>query len=51
MVPFPQCGRVEKELDRLHSQGVIETVQFVEWAVPIVSIVKGDVSLLFVCGL
>ena len=49
VVPFALRGRVEKELDRLQSQGVIEPVRFAEWAAPIVPIVKGDGSVR-ICG-
>ena len=49
IVSFALRGRVEKELDRLQSQGVIEPVRFAEWAVPIVPIVKGDGSVR-ICG-
>ena len=49
VVPFALRGRVEKELDRLQSQGVIEPVRFAEWAAPIVPNVKGDGSVR-ICG-
>ena len=49
VVPFALRGRVERELDRLQSQGVIEPVRFAEWAAPIVPIVKGDGSVR-ICG-
>ena len=38
------------ELDRLQSQGVIEPVQFVEWIVPLVPILKRNGSLSSICG-
>ena len=32
--------KVELELDHLHQQGIIEPVQFSEWAAPIVPVLK-----------
>ena len=48
-VPFALCGRVERELDRLHKSGVIEPVKFAEWAAPIVPVIKSDGSVR-ICG-
>ena len=39
----------EKELDRLHQQGIIEPVQFSDWAAPIVPILKQGGSVR-ICG-
>ena len=47
-VPYALRGRVERELDRLHGSGVIEPVEFAEWAAPIVPVI-GDGSVR-VCG-
>ena len=41
--------RVEAELERLQEQGIIEPVQFSEWAAPIVPVVKSDGSVR-ICG-
>ena len=41
-LPYALRGRVERELERLQSQGVIEPVQFSDWAAPVVPVVKGD---------
>ena len=41
--------KVEEELDRLVQEGVLELVQFAEWAAPIVPVVKPDKSVR-VCG-
>ena len=41
--------KVEAELDRLHQQGIIEPVQFLDWAAPIVPILKQDGSVR-ICG-
>jgi len=39
-VPHRLKAAVERELERLQEEGVIEPVQFLEWAAPIVPIVK-----------
>ena len=41
--------KVEEELVRLVQEGVLEPVQFAEWAAPIVPVVKPDKSVR-VCG-
>ena len=45
--PFPYTLRtkVEKELDRLQQQNVIEPVQFSDWAAPIVPVPKSNTSV------
>lgn len=41
---------VEKELDRLVSDGILEPVEFSEWASPIVLVLKSDKKSIRVCG-
>ena len=41
--------KVEVELERLHKQGIIEPVQFSDWAAPIASVLKPDGSVC-ICG-
>ena len=48
-VPYALRGKVEAELDRLQRQGVIEPVQFADWAAPIVPVVKLD-GTIRICG-
>ena len=48
-VPFALREKVEKELERLQQQGIIEPVQFSDWAAPIVPVVKSDGSVR-ICG-
>ena len=48
-VPYALKGKIEKELDRLVKQGVIEPISFSEWAAPIVPVLKKD-STVRICG-
>ena len=48
-VPYALRSKVEQELERLENAGVIEPVEFSEWAAPIVPVVKRDGSIR-VCG-
>ena len=48
-VPYILRERVEKEIDRLLNEGIIEPVQFSDWAAPIVPIVKDD-GRIRICG-
>lgn len=48
-VPYAMKEKIEKELKRLESQGILEKVEFSDWASPIVPVVKpnGDIRI---CG-
>ena len=48
-VPFALRERVEKELERLQKDGIIEPVAFSDWAAPVVPVVKHNGSLR-ICG-
>ena len=48
-VPFAIRQKVEEELDRLQSLGVIRPVQFSDWAAPIVPVMKKD-GRVRICG-
>ena len=49
-VPYALRARVEDELERLVELGVIEPVQFADWAAPIVPVLKSDKSSIRICG-
>ena len=42
-------SKVEEELERLEREGIIQPVQYVEWAAPIVPVLKADGKLLRIC--
>ena len=48
-VPYVMKVKVEEELERLVKQGILEPVEFAEWA-PIVPVVKSDKSSVRICG-
>ena len=48
-VAYAMKEKIEKELDRLMSLGILEPIQFSEWASPIVPVLKSDGSVR-VCG-
>ena len=49
-VPYAYRELVEKELDHLASEGILEPVEFSEWASPIVPVLKSDKKSVRVCG-
>ena len=48
-VPCTMRKKVDQELQRLEERGIIEPVEFSEWAAPIVPVVKEDESIR-ICG-
>ena len=45
-IPYALKAKVETDLDRLQSEGIISPVEFSEWAAPIVPVVKQDGKVL-----
>ena len=41
-VPYALRKKVEQELERLTKEGIIEPIQFADWAAPIVPVMKKD---------
>ena len=48
-VPYALREKVDKELDRLESLGIIEPLQYLEWAALIIAVFKTDQSICL-CG-
>ena len=49
-VPYAMRRLVEEELERLQKEGIIEPVQFADWAAPVVPVLKSDRKSLRLCG-
>lgn len=49
-VPYAMRGLVDKELERLAREGIIEPVPFSDWAAPIVPVLKSDKTSVRICG-
>ena len=49
-VPYLMKEKVEEELQRLTKEGILEPVEFVSWAAPIVPVLKSDKSSVRICG-
>ena len=49
-VPYALRKKVEQELERLTKEGIIEPIQFADWAAPIVPVMKKDGTSLRICG-
>jgi hypothetical protein len=48
-VPYVLQAKIERELERMQSENIIEAVKFSEWATPIVPVLKPDGSVR-ICG-
>ena len=49
-VPYAYRQRVEEELDRLVTVGVLEPIDSSDWAAPIVPVIKSDKKSVRICG-
>ena len=49
-VPYAMREKVEKELDRLVEEGTLKSVQYADWAAPIVPVLKKDGESVRICG-
>ena len=48
-MPYALRSKLDQELERLEKAGIIEPIQFSEWAAPVVPVVKRD-GAIRVCG-
>ena len=46
---YAMWERVEQEMDRLKHEGILQLVEFSDWATPIVPVLKNDGSV-HICG-
>lgn len=49
-IPYAMMTLVTKKLERLQEVGIIELVEFSDWAAPIVAVLKSDMSSVRICG-
>ena len=49
-VPYAMHIRIEEELERLTEEGIVEPIQFLEWAAPVVPVLKSDRESIRLCG-
>jgi hypothetical protein len=50
VVPYAMRDKVSAELDRLVQEGTLEPVEISDWAAPIVTLVKSDMTSVRICG-
>ena len=49
-LPYAMREKVEAEIDRLLSEGIIEPVEYADWAAPVVAVLKSDRKSVRLCG-
>ena len=49
-LPYVMRAKVEEEIDRLVSEGILEPVEYAEWAAPVVAVLKSDRKSVRLCG-
>ena len=48
-MPYAMRVKVEQELDHLVNEGILEQVQFADWAAPIVPVLKNEGQSVRIC--
>ena len=49
-LPYSMRAKVEEEIDRLVSEGILEPVEYADWAAPVVAVLKSDRKSIRLCG-
>jgi len=49
-VPYALRQKVEEELDRLVAEGILEPIEYSDWAASIIAVVKSDKKSVRICG-
>ena len=49
-LPYAMRAKVEEEIDRLVSDGILEPVEYADWAAPVVAVLKSDRKSIRLCG-
>lgn len=48
-LPYALRTNVEEELDRLVAEGILEPIEYSDWAAPIVAVIKSDKKSVCIC--
>ena len=49
-LPYAMREKVEQEIDRLLAEGIIEPIEYADWAAPVVAVLKSDRKSVRLCG-
>ena len=49
-LPYAMRAKVEEKIDRLVSDGILEPVEYADWAPPVVAVLKSDRKSIRLCG-
>jgi len=49
-LPYSMRAKVEEDIDQLISEGILEPVEYADWAAPVVAVLKSDWKSVRLCG-